>query len=107
MNTMEERFRETLDRVMNELGPDAFSCWFYCGAGEKNIKPRIQDIDLAFKSGFRDFYLSVLRHPVPMFLRDMENSVALEIGYGGGRLVNAASHLFKKVILFGLFFFGL
>jgi ubiquinone/menaquinone biosynthesis C-methylase UbiE len=98
MPSMEERFRETLDRVMTELGPDAFVCWFYCGAGEKNIKPRVQDIDQAFRSGFKDFYFSVLRNPVPMLLRNPENSVALEIGYGGGRLVYAASYLFKKVI---------
>lgn len=98
MKSMEERFRETLDRVMIELGPDAFASWFYCGASEKNIKPRIQDIDHAFRSGFKEFYFSVLRSPVPMLLRDPENSVALEIGYGGGRLVHAASYLFKKVI---------
>jgi ubiquinone/menaquinone biosynthesis C-methylase UbiE len=98
MKSMEERFKETLDRVMTELGPDAFTCWFYCGAGEKNIKPRIQDIDQAFRSGFKDFYFSVLRYPVSTLLRNPENSVALEIGYGGGRLVHAASHLFEKVI---------
>jgi len=98
MKSMEERFKETLDRVMNELGPDAFACWFYCGAGEKNIKPRVEDIDQAFRSGFKNFYFSVLRNPVPMLLRDPENGVALEIGYGGGRLVYAASFLFKQVI---------
>lgn len=98
MKPMEERFRDTLERVMNELGPDAFACWFYCGAGEKNIKPRKEDAELAFKSGFKDFYFSVLRDPVPVMLRDPENSKALEIGYGGGRLVHAAAHLFSHVI---------
>ncbi len=31
---MEDRFRSTLDKVMDKLGPEAFVCWFDCGAGE-------------------------------------------------------------------------
>lgn len=98
MNTMEDRFRSTIAKVFNELGPDAFACWFNCNATETKLVPAIQDIDYAFRSGFKDFFYSVTRDPVPQLLTDPENGVALEIGYGGGRLVNAASHMFNSVI---------
>ena len=48
---MENRFRSTLDKVMDELGPEAFVCWFDCDAGETNINPKIQDIKYAYQLG--------------------------------------------------------
>ncbi len=98
MKTMEDRFRTTISKVLNELGPDAFACWFYYGAGEKNPVPGIQDAEYAFRSGFKEFFYSVTRDPIPQFLKNPEEKVALEIGYGGGRLVHAAAYMFKKVI---------
>ena len=96
--SMEDRFRSTLDKVMDELGPEAFVCWFDCGAGETNIKPKIQDAKYAYKLGFWGFFFSVLRSPVVNFIQTPDSKVALEIGYGGGRLINAAARVFKHVI---------
>lgn len=96
--SMEDRFRSTLDKVMDELGPDAFVCWFDCGAGETNIKPKIQDAKYAYKLGFWGFFFSVLRSPVSNLIQSPDSKVALEIGYGGGRLINASARVFKHVI---------
>jgi ubiquinone/menaquinone biosynthesis C-methylase UbiE len=95
---MEERYQKTVDRVMKELGPDAFMCWFNCGAGEENLRPRIEDAEYAFRSGFKDFYFAVLQPPVNKLLGQTDDSAAMEIGYGSGRLIHAAAHLFKEVI---------
>lgn len=92
MRTMEERFRAKIHEVLNDRGPDAFACWFYSGAGEKI------DSQYAFRSGFKDFFRSVMREPTFKYLRDPEEKVALEIGYGGGRLIHAAAHMFKTVL---------
>ncbi len=96
--SMENRFRSTLDKVMDELGPEAFVCWFDCDAGETNINPKIQDIKYAYQLGFWGFFFSVLRNPVSNLMQSPDSKVALEIGYGGGRLINAASRVFKHVI---------
>lgn len=96
--SMEDRFRNTLNKVMDELGPDAFVCWFDCGAGETNIRPKVQDAKYAYKLGFWGFFFSVLRSPVSKLIKSPETKIALEIGYGGGRLVNAAARVFKHVV---------
>lgn len=95
---MEDRFRASISRVIDELGPDAFACWFDCGANENNLAPEIEDAEYAFRTGFEGFIYSVMRPPVPHYLPNPEEKTALEIGYGGGRLLHAAAHLFKEVI---------
>ncbi|MCZ6692276.1 MAG: class I SAM-dependent methyltransferase [Bacteroidetes bacterium] len=96
--SMEERFRSSIQKALKELGPDGFACWFDCGAGETNPIPKIQDAEYAFRSGFKDFFFSITRYPVPRYLKNPEEKVGLEIGSGGGRLVYAASYIMKKVI---------
>ncbi|MDL1894826.1 class I SAM-dependent methyltransferase [Anaerolineae bacterium CFX7] len=88
MNTMEQRFVETIERVYREQGRDAFFGWF---DGDSNNEQ-------ALKNGFFDFSVTVLRDPVPLHLSISYEKVALEIGYGGGRLLHAAAHMFKEVI---------
>lgn len=44
-----------------------------------------------------DWSLQILRGPVPKFLKRTSDKTALEIGYGGGRLLAAASRYFKFV----------
>ena len=99
MKVMEERFRETIGSVLKELGDDAFSCWFHCGGGEGSKRiPQISDAAYSFRTGYRDMFFSVMRDPIPSIVQDAEEKVALEIGYGGGRLIQAASRIFKRVI---------
>ena len=44
-----------------------------------------------------DLALHILRDPVPRYLKDTVGKTALEIGYGGGRLLAAACRYFKFV----------
>jgi len=55
------------------------------------------DVDTNFIRGQCDFSFYVLM-PLIEKLKDTRNKTALEIGYGGGRLLAAAAHSFKKVI---------
>ncbi len=88
MIRMEQRFIQTIHQVYREKGRDAFFGWFN---GDPNN-------EVALKDGFYDFAVTVLRDPVPRFLSNPYEKVALEIGYGGGRLLNAAAHMFREVI---------
>ncbi len=55
------------------------------------------DIDTTFIKGQCEFAFSILRPLLP-FLKDTKSKVALEIGYGGGRLLAAATQVFDKVV---------
>ena len=66
---------------------DAFFAWF---DGAK-------DADAAFISGAWDFSHYFAR-PLSFHLKKPETKIAVEIGYGGGRVLAAASKYFKEVI---------
>jgi len=55
------------------------------------------DLENSFLKGQCDFFVFILM-PILQDLRDIKSKVALEIGYGGGRLLFPATRIFKKVI---------
>lgn len=67
---------------------DAFFNWFDESGG---------DTDTNYLKGQCEFVLYILM-PVLYALKDIKNKTALEIGYGGGRLLSAACYFFKEVI---------
>jgi len=71
-------------------GEDAFQAWF----NREAAKNRQQ----ALCRGYWDWTLHILTPKVASYLQNPETQVALEIGYGGGRLLNAACSYFKRVI---------
>jgi SAM-dependent methyltransferase len=74
-------FRKTLA----ELPPETFFRWFNDS----------RDIDAAFSQGRKDFEELIIEPAAP-FLHGYGS--ALEIGYGGGRLLAAAARRFRQVI---------
>lgn len=88
MSTMEERFVEAISTAHREGGPDAFFGWFDAD----------ENLENSLKNGAYDFAVTVLRDPVPLHLTRLFDKTALEIGYGGGRLLHAAAHIFRDVI---------
>ena len=72
-------------------------------------------IENAMKKGFIDFSHKIFTGDFYHLLGDPRDKTALEIGFGGGRLINAASHFFDNVIgvvgaskgYFGFMIFGL
>lgn len=100
MATLEERFRAAIGRAADEHGDDVLLSWFDGGAGETQVVAKVVDREHAWKSGAVDFTLSVLRHPVGQLLSTdggTEKKTALEIGYGGGRILCAATRCFSHV----------
>lgn len=65
---------------------EAFFGWF---DGHKSI-------DEAFRKGSSEFYFYIFQHALPL-LADPHEKAALEIGFGGGRLLAAASRCMKQV----------
>ena len=57
-----------------------------------------ETVDNAMKKGFIDFSHKIFTGDFYTRLGDPRNKTALEIGFGGGRLINAASHFFGNVI---------
>ena len=55
-------------------------------------------IENAMKKGFIDFSHKIFTGDFYHLLGDPRDKTALEIGFGGGRLINAASHFFDNVI---------
>ncbi len=70
-------------------GVQDFTAWFNREAA--------QDATQAMVRGFWDFGMHILTPPVCARLDRPERRSALEIGYGGGRLLYAASHFFGWV----------
>lgn len=65
---------------------DAYLNWFDSSENyEKN-----------YSKGFIDFYTRILTPDLYNYLSDPREKNSLEIGFGGGRLINAASKIFKK-----------
>jgi len=71
-----------------QKGLDSFQNWFN----------KAEDMHEAVTRGFWDFSLHILTPKVCEQITDPEEKVALEIGYGGARILNAACGYFKEVI---------
>lgn len=69
-------------------GADAFQSWFN----------RSSSVDESLRRGYWDFAVHILRPEVVRHLRDPGSLTALEIGYGGGRLMNAAASFFGRAV---------
>ena len=79
-------FKEEIAKAA-EISNDFFFTWFDSAT----------DKDSAFQKGERDFLIHIA-NPFLSNCSSPEEKVALEIGYGGGRLLAAGSKFFKKVI---------
>jgi SAM-dependent methyltransferase len=71
-------------------GPRAFQAWFNREASHT--------MEQAIIRGYWDFAAHILTPTVCRYIERPEEKIALEIGYGGGRLLNAAASYFKQVI---------
>lgn len=71
-----------------EVGDDAFQGWF-------NKSGSVYESEVR---GYWDFSFHILTDKVCKYLSSAHTKTALEIGYGGGRLLNAACSFFGKVI---------
>lgn len=80
-------FKEAIEKASKGDANDFFN-WFDESGG---------DIDTNFIKGQCEFTLYILM-PTLKLLKNPKNKTALEIGYGGGRLLAAASYFFRKVI---------
>lgn len=80
-------FKEEINKA-SKGNSNAFFNWFDESGG---------DINTNFIKGQCEFILYILM-PTLKLLKDPKNKTALEIGYGGGRLLAAATHFFKEVI---------
>lgn len=69
-------------------GMDSFQSWF-------NIAENVNQV---VNQGIWDMDFYILTRKVREVLGRLEDKVALEIGYGGGRLINVACMCFKKVV---------
>jgi SAM-dependent methyltransferase len=69
-------------------GEDAFQDWFNSA----------ESADAAIRAGYWDFALHVLTPAVCAHLPEPSSATALEIGYGGGRLLNAAATFFGRAV---------
>jgi ubiquinone/menaquinone biosynthesis C-methylase UbiE len=71
-----------------QKGEHTFHSWFN----------KSNDLNQTIVRGFWDFSLHILTSNVCAVMDHPEEKVALEIGYGGGRILNAACSYFKEVI---------
>lgn len=69
-------------------GADSFQSWFNDAGSEEE----------ALRRGFWDFSFHILTPEVCAHVDDPGSRTALEIGCGGGRLLNAAAHFFGHAI---------
>ena len=82
----QDRYSEAI-RQAREQGSDSFQNWF-------NQSGNTQE---AIVRGFWDFTTHILTPTVCDYITSPEQKTALEIGYGGGRILNAASKYFRFV----------
>jgi len=75
-------------KASKEKGMVAFQAWFN----------QSKDIPESIKRGYWDLTFHILTPAVCKHLNNPEEKIALEIGYGGGRILNAACSYFKQVI---------
>jgi len=77
-------------RHAQQAGTFSFFSWFN--------KDSSKDIQQIITSGYWDLTLHILTPKVCEYIDHPEQKTALEIGYGGGRLINAACNYFHEVI---------
>ena len=82
-----QRYSEAIRAARGE-GAEAFQDWFN----------RSESIDDSIRRGYWDFAVHILVPEVIARISDPARLTALEIGYGGGRLLNAAASFFGHVI---------
>jgi SAM-dependent methyltransferase len=71
-------------------GPEPFQAWFN--------RETSHSLDQVIKRGYWDFSCHILTPTVCKYIERPEEQVALEIGYGGGRLLNAACSYFHMAV---------
>jgi ubiquinone/menaquinone biosynthesis C-methylase UbiE len=64
----------------------------------QNWFDKCDSIDSCIRKGIIDFHTRILPYPSYSVLGDPRDKVSLEIGYGGGRLISAASQIFNTAI---------
>lgn len=87
VNKMEEKWQMEVNKIAQE-SPDAFFSFF----DGKGFDQKTQ-----IARGQYDMVLHILRDPVLHYLKNTTEKTALEIGYGGGRLLASAVQHFKFV----------
>jgi len=83
----QRRYAEAI-RKMKRMGMDSFQNWFN----------KSKDTNQSIVRGYWDFTFHILTSKVCEYIKNPEEKTALEIGYGGGRILNAACSYFKEVI---------
>jgi SAM-dependent methyltransferase len=75
-------------RSARENSDTAFQAWFN----------RSESVEQSFVRGFWDFSIHMLTPVVCQYITQPEQKTALEIGYGGGRILNAACSYFRQAV---------
>jgi SAM-dependent methyltransferase len=83
----QRQFEEAI-RAARLGGRDAFQRWFN----------ESRDVHESLVRGYWDLSLHILTPKVCEYIQRPEEKVALEIGYGGGRILNAACSYFREAI---------
>lgn len=83
----QQRYTDAI-RQARQAGENQFHGWF----------DQSKDVNQSIIRGFWDFSVHILTPTVCAALRTPETKTALEIGYGGGRLLNAAASHFGGVV---------
>jgi ubiquinone/menaquinone biosynthesis C-methylase UbiE len=87
---LEHKFDTAIRDAYEQGGFEAFFRWFSIDS--------TKTYEESVRQGYADFARAILRAPVPDLLNRLYNKNALEIGYGGGRLLLPASRIFEHVI---------
>jgi ubiquinone/menaquinone biosynthesis C-methylase UbiE len=83
----DRKFEEAI-RAARQGGMDSFQRWFN----------QSEDVQESLVRGYWDLSLHILTPKVCEYIQRPEEKVALEIGYGGGRILNAACSFFGETI---------
>ena len=83
----QKKYAKAINRAKNQ-GINSFQSWFDKSTNTYQSTLR----------GYWDVTCHILTPTICDYLDKPENKIALEIGYGGGRLLNAMCNYFKKVI---------
>lgn len=83
----QKRYTEVI-RQARHAGIESFQSWFN----------KSKDYKQSLVRGYWDLTFHILTPKVCEYIENPEEKIALEIGYGGGRILNAACSYFKEVI---------
>ncbi len=89
-NATHQRQYQQAIRQARLQGALAFQAWF-----NREVSHTLQQV---ITRGYWDFTCHILTPTVTRYIERPEEQTALEIGYGGGRLLNAAASYFQHVI---------